>query len=286
MKGALIVRYGEIWIKSQPVKRLFENALVRNIKAALNKNNVKYEKIVVWNSRIYIFGDIPKKLINCVKNVFGIVSFSPARVLKADIEELKKAALEEYKGGSFRITARRITKEFKFNSQQICQIVGEYVKLKTGAKVDLSNPDIDINIEINKGLAFVFTKYIKCFGGLPVGTEGKVVCVISNKNSVIAALQILRRGCEVYLLFTNKKIKQILKFLENYYPKDIPYSIGKIKDAEQIAQKIGAFGIVYGETDIKKIKKIRKGKVLLLFPCLGYDKKELNQLAKKYGVIV
>jgi thiamine biosynthesis protein ThiI len=299
MNKAVILRYGEIWIKSPGVKNIFEKILMKNVRACLNHKKVKYDEIRRSNSRIYIFGKASKRHIECARNVFGIVSLSAAKIIRTDIEEMKTAALSAYKKGkSFRITANRLTKEYGLNSQQICETVGEYVQSKTGAKVDLSNPGININLELNKDKTFVFTDYVRGFGGLPVGTQGRVACLVSGStNSMIAAAEVMRRGCTVHLLhFDDDKAKAVKrkcdKMLGKYYPGEMRFSTIKESLTKNMmyetsccfAKENNCNAIVSGEHDLNEIMKIKKNDLLLIFPCVGYDKNEITELAKKYEI--
>jgi len=290
MQDIIITRYGEIGIKSPAVRRSFEKILINNIGVCLRKNKIIYKKIERSMGRIYVFSKDPKALEK-IMNVFGIVSISPTRMIETDIELIKKEALACYKSAkkkSFRITANRLTKEFNLNSQKICEIVGEYVQNKTGAKVNLSKPDINITVEINGKNTFVFYETIRGFGGLPIGTQGKVLCVISDEKSGVAALEMLRRGCTIHLLFVDNKklIESSMKILNKYYFYREPILHSKI-DKDSIfdyAKKVGAIAVCYGETKLENIKNLPKPDVLLLFPLLGFGKAELKTLADSFGI--
>lgn len=295
MQDVIIVRYGEIGIKSPAVRRLFEKILISNIGICLRKNKMKYDKIEQSMGRVYVFSKNTKALEK-IRNVFGIVSISPSRMIETDIELIKKDALACYKSAkkkSFRITANRLTKDFNLNSQKICEIVGEYVQEKTGAKVNLSKPDININVEINGKNAFVFYETIRGFGGLPIGTQGKVLCIISDEKSSIAALEMLRRGCTTHLLFVgNKKlIDKSMKLLNKYYIYREPLLYSNIENddlvfnnATKLAASFGAIALCSGEIHIENVRKLPKQDLLLIFPLIGFDKSELTELANSFGI--
>ena len=129
----ILIRYGEIGLKSDVVRARFEKILMQNISEALIRNNVYIEKIVKHGARIYVFSKQLKKAIKILKDVFGIVSISPTFIIKNDMKEFKKWALKIYekqagrKKKSFRITARRPNKKFPLTSMQVASKVGEYV---------------------------------------------------------------------------------------------------------------------------------------------------------------
>ena len=107
--NTVLVRYAEIAIKGKNRAR-FENKLISNIKDCLNKNKVPYENVKRVRGRIIIFTN---EDCNCIKNVFGISSISPSIKIKANLAAINKTALNLYSKGSFRITAKRLTKEGK-----------------------------------------------------------------------------------------------------------------------------------------------------------------------------
>ena len=86
----ILIRYGEIALKSAWVRREFEGKLMSNISHALVKNKIKIDKIDKKGARIYVFCDNLKKALSVLKNVFGIVSFSPVKIIKSDLDEMKK----------------------------------------------------------------------------------------------------------------------------------------------------------------------------------------------------
>lgn len=289
MQDVIIARHGEIGIKSRNVRNRFERILIDNIFVCLKKNKIKYEKINRYGGRIYVFAEHSRKILNKLKNVFGIVSISPAKIVDTDIDAIKKEALALYKKAgknksfritgepSFRITAKRQTKEFELNSRQICEIVGAYVQSRTGANVNLSRPGIEITVEVSGKNTSVFSEYIKGMGGLPIGTQGKVLCMVSDRDSIIAVLEVLKRGCTAHLLFKNKGIaKKCKQVMKKYYYSKIPLKSSYGKSAE-IAKDIGAYAVVYGETNLRTIKRMPKNEILLLFPLLGYNALELKQ---------
>src|SRR5207244_9224646 len=128
---------------------------------------------------------------------------------------------------SFRIDARRADKTFPHTSVEINQRVGAYVKERSGAKVDLENADLTCWIEIVEKYALIYVERVPGPGGLPVGTGGKVVVLLSGGiDSPVAAWKIIKRGCTPIFVhfhsfpYTNKesqeKAKQIARLLAHY----------------------------------------------------------------------
>jgi len=287
---SVLIRYGEIGLKGKN-RSIFEKKLVENIKFHMKKRGIKYKKIERVIGRIIIYGRYELDDIIHLKNVFGIVSFSPAIKTEATknlkkITEISLKLAKENKTENFKIETQRLDKTFPLNSMQINEKVGKIVCKRTGMKVKLDNPGLTIGIEIikkgKKCSAYIFKDRIAGYVGLPVGIEGKVVCLISGGiDSPVAAWMMMKRGCAVILLhlynypFTdertkNKAIKlyEKLKEFGNTKLYIIPYGtiqleISKLKEkklrcilcrrmmlriAEHIAKKENAKAIVTGES--------------------------------------
>ncbi|MFH1211086.1 MAG: THUMP domain-containing protein [archaeon] len=231
MTNSWLVRYGEIALKGGN-RPHFEKLLVRNIKECLKRNNIAFSEVIRIRGRIIVMSEN-----NCevLKNVFGITSISPAT--KTELGRMEETAFKYYTKGTFRITAQRITKENIENSQDINIRIGSHIVGKTGAKVRLKNPDVNIGIEIINGHAYTFNKRIKAAGGLPTGSEGKVAVILEDEKSVKAAYLMMRRGCNITLIEKKKINYQELK--------KYAYGAG-IKVAKEIPKDVKA--IVTSET--------------------------------------
>ena len=223
-----IVRYGEIALKGGN-RSVFEKQLKDNLKAMLEKDGVKFNGIKKISGRIVIDSN-DARAAQTAARVFGVTSSSPAVKIKNDLNEMKEKALEEFnkkKPSSFRITANRLEKASKETSQELNNLIGQFVKDKTGCKVDLKNPELDIGFDLTKEIAYMFTDRIEGFGGLPVGASGKIVCLLSGGiDSPVAAWLMLKRGCDVTLVHFlhdthNKKpakIQELKQKLAEYHP--------------------------------------------------------------------
>lgn len=131
--------------------------------------------------------------------VFGIANFSHAFRVPADLDRLKTSVefeVSRLRFASFRVAARRAFKTFPQTSQEINQVIGASLKQASGAKVDLSNPDLTVYIEVLPDEAFFYFEKVQGAGGLPVGVSGTVVCLLSGGiDSPVAAYRMMRRGC-------------------------------------------------------------------------------------------
>lgn len=206
MWTTVIVRYGELALKSWPVRRRFERCLVSSINLVLE--GLKYA-IRIERGRIFIDTKSPARIAKRLSKVPGIVSVSLATKVKADMNEICRTALGAAKkvlapGSSFAVRTSRVGKH-AFSSGDVNVKVGSAILSKVkGVRVDLSNPDREISIEIRGSDAYVFTETVEGIGGLPVGTQGSVVALFSGgRNDIAAAYLMIKRGSTVFPLFLN-----------------------------------------------------------------------------------
>jgi len=162
--------------------------------------------------------------------VFGIANFSEAWSSPQAVENLEAnawALIEGRSFNSFRIEARRGDKRFPLTSVEINQRVGAYVKERSAARVDLENAELTCWIEIVEKYALIYLHRLPGPGGLPVGTSGKVVVLLSGGiDSPVAAWKMIKRGCTPVFVhfhsfpYTNKesqeKVRQIARLLSAY----------------------------------------------------------------------
>lgn len=216
----IIARYGEIGIKSPKIRSRFERKLVKNIKAT-------FECEVERNQgRIYIFPKDFEEGIEKLNRVFGVVSYSPATSTQANYESIDET-LGQYtrelileglidENTKFAIKCRRVGTH-EFTSQEMAAHCGGVVRNVVLAPVDLTNPDLTIFVEIRDDDAYIFHEKIRGPGGLPLGTQGKVVVLLSSGiDSPVAAYLMMKRGCEVIALHCNNDPFSGPKVTENF----------------------------------------------------------------------
>jgi len=189
----ILLRYGELALKGQ-LRRKFENILVSNIRRVMKVENFKGDVRREWG-RLYVFSDGDEfRLAKRLSLVFGVVSTSPAYVCNADIEEIVSMARNIFGdrviGRKFAVRARR-SGEHDFTSVDVAKRVGEVLKL-SGGHVDLKNPEVEVYVEVRNDKAYLFSEIFRGFGGLPVGTQERVLAM-----DAISAWFAMRRGCDV-----------------------------------------------------------------------------------------
>jgi thiamine biosynthesis protein ThiI len=138
--------------------------------------------------------------------VFGVVSTSVAVKLKADLGEILEKGVAYAKqriapGDSFAVRARRVG-EHDYTSIELARQLGAGIRRATGARVDLTKPEVEIHVEVRNRDAYIYDEVIQGVGGLPLGTQGKALALISGGiDSPVAAWMIMRRGVDIAALF-------------------------------------------------------------------------------------
>lgn len=203
MFRAFLIKYGEIAIKGKN-RHVFEEALIRNITQALKPVEGEFA-ITTERGRIYITaqGDFDyDETIDALTKVFGIVGICPMwQVELRDMEQMEKDVLayvdEVYpdKHKTFKVLARRADKNFPLNSQKInAQLGGVILDAYPEMRVDVHHPDILLNVELRTWLN-IYSETIPGPGGMPVGTAGKAMLLLSGGiDSPVAGYMIAKRG--------------------------------------------------------------------------------------------
>jgi thiamine biosynthesis protein ThiI len=197
----LLVRFGELALKSKFVRRQLRDRLVGNIQDLFAAERVEC-LTRADQGRIYVDVDDVPAATSALRRVFGIVSFSPARAASSDPEEIAGVVVELAKarlrdGGSFAIRARR-TGTHPYSSQDLSKLLGRRVQdALPGAEVDLSHPGLEIHVEVRENRSYVFTEIVEGPGGLPMGSQGRALAVVDSEAGMIAAWLAMKRGCKV-----------------------------------------------------------------------------------------
>ena len=206
MREILLCKYGEIVLKGAN-KRYFEDILCKELRKRAKKHG-NFE-ISRAQSTIYVkplddFCDIDSMYDDAMK-VFGIAAIGRAAVCEKDIEDIKRVAKEyipqflECKK-SFKVDGKRSDKTFPYNSMDLAQIIGgEILEATRGrVRVDVHNPDITVKVEIREQAAYVHAGQASAAGGLPVGTSGHGMLLLSGGiDSPVAGYMMAKRGVRV-----------------------------------------------------------------------------------------
>lgn len=231
----VLVHYHELALKGRNRKH-FEYRLVHHIRRALKP--LTHVHVDALQGRIRVsFADEAAwpRLEDQLKRAFGIVNFSLTRSVplphdNPDLTALKAAItshLPTFPYETFRVSAKRADKRFPKTSMEVEQEIGAAVVEETGKKVKLKNPDLEILVELVPPEAYYSCQREAGPGGLPTGTGGKVVSLISGGiDSPVATYRMLKRGCKaVFVHFhgrpylsrvSEEKVQDIVKLLTRY----------------------------------------------------------------------
>jgi tRNA uracil 4-sulfurtransferase len=198
---SIVVHYQEIALKGQN-RPWFVARLVRNLRRAVSDLDIHAIRVLMGRIEIVLGpGTDWSAARDRISEVFGVANFARAGQAPLDVEAIAAEILRDLgdvQPRTFRVSARRADKRFPLSSPQIEREVGGRIKEAKGWTVDLSNPELTIHVEALTNEAFYFFGKEPGAGGLPVGTGGRVACLLSGGiDSPVAAWRMMRRGCRV-----------------------------------------------------------------------------------------
>lgn len=206
MDKIILLRCGEIMLKGLN-RPFFENKLVENVKKSIK--GLGAAKVRKSQGRIYVEpldDDFAfNKALKSISKVFGIVSVSPVwkvdsefSIIKDSAEIMVKELLEREYHKTFKVETKRGNKSFPLNSPQISSKLGEHLlQAVPELSVDVHNPDFTVYIEVRKH-TYIYSEIIPAYGGLPVGTNGKAMLLISGGiDSPVAGWMMAKRGVKL-----------------------------------------------------------------------------------------
>ena len=235
MYNIAIVKYGEIGVKGKN-RYIFENKLIKNIKNMLSpigKFNVYKEY-----GRIYVdlgeYSEDYEEVLEEIKKVFGVVGVCPGVRAEKDYDKLKELALrlleEKIEDGSksFKVASRRGDKSLELTSQEMSRDIAGFLvyNVKDRIKVDVRNPETTIHCEYRQNHVMVYSDTVPGYGGLPVGTNGRAMSLLSGGiDSPVASWMVAKRGVEIEAIHFHS------------YPFTSEKSQEKVRDLAQILAK-------------------------------------------------
>jgi thiamine biosynthesis protein ThiI len=220
LPNVIIVRLGELSLKGRN-RYKFEQKVHLQIRTLLTS----FERITlkIEFARIYItlHGEPYEDVMEAIKPIFGIHSFSPAIQAGMDLESIQAQALAWMQSISkvpqtFKVAVKRANKDFPYDSLQTSYWVGGYIlQAMDGLTVDVRMPQIELKVDIRQDQVYIFTEVIEGSGGFPIGSNGKAILMLSGGiDSPVAGWMAMRQGLEIEAIhfhsfpYTSERAKQ------------------------------------------------------------------------------
>ncbi len=251
MSDLILLRYGELGLKGHN-RSFFIKKLKENIRRMLKGKG----KLTSVHGRLFFHPwEMEREIVENLQRVFGLVGVSPAKEVEADMDEISFAAkelisrLDLKTPTTFKVETKRADKSFYLNSMEISRDIGaNLLQLFPQLKVDVHNPEIRVRIEIRKK-AFVYIADNPGPGGLPVGTGGKGILLLSGGiDSPVAGWMMLKRGIDILPLhfssppYTNErsleKVKELVRELKQWGLKRPLYNVNFTPIQEKLIQEV------------------------------------------------
>jgi len=272
----ILVRYSEVGLKSRSVRSRFERVLMDNMISALAREGI--EALVNCDQgRIYVRTDRARigDGIKVLQRVFGIASVSPVIETGSDMESIKATAVRYSKevladNSTFKIKSRRVGSH-PYTSMDIAVQVGEavlYANQDRGVKVDIHYPNKEIFVEVRDNQTFIFSEYCDGTGGLPMGSQGKVLIVLQKDTDALAAWLIMKRGCRAIAIADGDN--EAVRIMKRWDPELKVLPPG---DLQAYCRKHKASAVVYGYLVENEalIKESTDLPVPAFYPIIGMD---------------
>ena len=205
MKEIILLKYGEIALKGLN-KSTFESIMIKNIKYRLKK--IGKFSVTKAQSTVYVEPDEEisdlSEAVDVLKKIFGIASICRVCVCQKDFSDICRQSSEYLEdilpyAKTFKVTAKRADKSFPMKSPEICNQLGGFLLEKfPNLQVDVKNPEVTVTVEIRDTNAYVHAENIKGAGGLPVGSSGNALLLLSGGiDSPVAGYMMAKRGIHI-----------------------------------------------------------------------------------------
>jgi tRNA(Ser,Leu) C12 N-acetylase TAN1 len=272
-KVALVRLGGELGIKSRRTRRRMLTILKRNISSIIRDNNLSHT-LIEFRSRILIVLEDASKLDDIIgeiiSKVSGISSISTALVLGSDEKEILEKGVIEARNiislaTSFAVRVRR-EGNHQYSSMDIASKLGSKIlsTSKHDLKVDLTNPEVEIFLDIRSNLVFLYSKVIRGFDGIPSESQGKAVALLKpHLNSIVSAVLMKKRGVKVIPLF---------------------FKTGKKNEDKFISIIESTFGPIFSYVEIKDFLSLHSGNKFLCYYCQMICENHCRDLAENADI--
>ena len=251
MEKVILIRFGEIFLKGKN-RGFFEKALLNNIKKSLESIDAEVVKVpgryMVQNYN----EDVENEIVERLSKIAGIFSFSTAIYFDTSLENITTHALEMMSNlsGTFKVSSNRADKTFELNSMELSREIGGRILSKNrNLKVEINKPDHTLNIDLREnGKTFMFEKTYMGVGGMPVGTSGSGLVLLSGGiDSPVAVYMMAKRGVKISAVhfhsypytsnFAREKVEELAKILTGFTGDMTIYMVSMTELQEEINAK-------------------------------------------------
>ena len=277
--GTILVRYAELGLKGRGARRRFESILVSNIMTALAVAGLE-GLVATEHGRIFVQVAEEGRALTALARVFGVSSLSSVQVCGSGMEDMRQAVssfslplLSE--GQSFAVRARR-TGDQPYTSVDMGRELGAAVlraNQTRSVRVDLTDPDVEIFVEARSNRAYIFSGQVPGPGGLPLGSQGRVLALLAEERDALAAWLIMKRGCRA--IAVGEEGSPAVRTLRAWDPE---LKVLPPQEVGPALRRHRALAAVYGYTlaQFHRIKEVDPG-MPAFFPLVGLQEKEIEE---------
>jgi thiamine biosynthesis protein ThiI len=285
----ILVRYGELGLKSAPVRREFERTLRQNI---LEQFATSGEACRLRSDRghLYVEAEDGARALRILRRVFGVTSISEVIEVPTEEAAIRTAALALIdplltEGSRFAVRARR-TGQHAFTSQELAARLGGDILERFSDRhptVDLTHPTVEIAVEVRDARTYLSTRRERGPGGLPLGVAGRVVALVDGRRGALGAYLLMKRGCRCALVPTAEGAPLVESVLRRFDPRlRVEPVVGAAADPTtalaELAGATNADGVVLPlDVDAYPAAKAQWGDRVVFSPTVGLADTEVDR---------
>jgi thiamine biosynthesis protein ThiI len=281
----ILVRYGELALKSPPVRREFERALERNILEQFRVAGLAC-RLRADHGHLYVAAEEATSAVPILRRVFGVTSVSSVDEVPSERAAIEQKVLELVDaplrpGRSFAVRARR-TGRHPFTSQEIARDLGASVLTAfadRGLRVDLDHPEVEVHVELRGPRTYVYLDRSSGPGGLPLGVAGQVAALVDGPRGGLGAYLLMKRGCRSAVVGSGPGEALARAVLGRFDPRlrIVPGGPDALATLETLAAEVSADAVVlplaveeYGQA------RARWGDRVVFSPTVGMSEQEVE----------
>jgi len=279
-----MIRYGEIALKSHRVRNRFEKALGKNITSRF-VNSGKECRMEYERGRIFLWSDDEEYAAWVISRTFGVVSFSRVLETTSAREDIFALAIEVsrpffHKGTRFCIRTRR-SGQHEYTSMELARDAGSAVFLANEnmePKVDLTHPELEVFIDVRHNKAYVYTGNTPGPGGMPLGTQGRIIGLVKESRDIAACWLLMKRGCRVIIATEEASLT---KALETWDPELKLHVLDGTEELADVARKRRADGLClgWGVEDFDRLSsEMLVLEIPVFYPLMGMSEAEIGEM--------